>query len=270
MKLKVDYPVKAVCKALAFSTSSYYYKAKEPDTALKTAIEKLAEQWPTYGYRRITAMLHRQGLKVNRKRTLRLMREIGLLQKPKRSKKRTTNSKHRYKRYQNLVKDLKIKQPDQVWVADITYIHLQKEFIYLAVIMDVFTRDIRGWELSHSIDHSLTVSALKKALKKYKPEIHHSDQGVQYASSDYIRLLKDAGTEVSMAEVGEPTQNGYAERLIRTIKEEEVQLSEYENFEDARKQIAQFLDDVYKNKRIHSSLGYLTPAEFEEKFNNTP
>ena len=157
-------------------------------------------------------------------------------------------------------------RPDQVWVSDITYIRLRREFVYLAVIMDMFTRCIRGWNLDRSLDHSLTVGALQSALERHRPEIHHSDQGVQYASTAYTRMLQEVNVQVSMAAVGEAWQNGYAERLIRTIKEEEVNLSDYEDYTDAYRQLGHFLDEVYTRKRIHSSLGYLTPAEFQAQW----
>ena len=149
---------------------------------------------------------------------------------------------------------------------DFTYIRLKTEFVYLAVIMDVFTRSIQGWYLSRNLDQDLTLTALKRALEHCTPEIHHSDQGVQYAATAYTDLLKAAGVAISMAEIGEAAQNGYAERLIRTIKEEEVDLSDYVDFADAYHQIGRFLDDVYMRKRIHSSLGYLTPVEFESQW----
>ena len=176
------------------------------------------------------------------------------------------NSEHAYPRFPNLVEGLEVTRPEQVWVADVTYIRLRKEFIYLAVIMDVFTRCIRGWHLSRSLEHELTVVALKRALEGGRPGIHHSDQGVQYAATAYVELLRSREVEISMASVGEPEENGYAERLMRTIKEEEVDLSEYQDLADARRQLGRFLDDVYNTKRIHSSLGYLTPSEFEQQW----
>jgi len=148
----------------------------------------------------------------------------------------------------------------------ITYIRLRYEFVDLAVIMDVFTRSIRGWHLGRGLDQSLTLIALDRALAEHKPEIHHSDQGIQYAATAYIQMLQAVDAEISMAESGEAWQNGYAERLIRTIKEEEVDLSDYEDYNDAVSQLGRFLNDVYVHKRIHSSLGYLTPAEFEERW----
>ena len=262
------YPVALVCDVLGCARSSYYHQAKpQDDTRLMDAIKAVGAEWPTYGYRRVAAQLKRQGWGVNHKRVRRLMRLMDLLIKPKRRKQRTTNSEHDFPRYPNLVEDLEIVRPDQVWVSDITYIHLLDEFIYLAVIMDVFTRAIRGWHLGRSLDHSLTLLALQQGLAHHQaPEIHHSDQGVQYACTGYTQVLQDANVQISMAEVGEAWQNGYAERLMRTIKEEEVDLSEYPDYTDAVRQIGRFLNDVYVNKRIHSSLGYLTPAEFEAQW----
>ena len=156
--------------------------------------------------------------------------------------------------------------PDQVWVGDITYIRLPRDFIYLAVLMHVFTRSIRGWHLARGLDQSLTLTALERALAYGRPDIHHSDQGLQYAAGNYVQQLQDAGAAISMADVGAAWQNGYAERLMRTIKEEEVYLSDYQNYHDAYQQIGRFLEEVYIHKRIHSSLGYLTPAEFEAQW----
>ena len=200
---------------------------------------------------------------VNSKLIRKLMHELGIVGKAPERKPRTTDSGHAYPRYPNLVEDLKVTRPDQVWVADITYIRLRKEFVYLSVLMDVYTRCIRGWHLGRGLDQELTLVALRRAYEHGRPEIHHSDQGVQYAATAYVEMLTAAGAAVSMASVGEPEENGYAERLMRTIKEEEVDLSEYEDFGDALRGLGQFLDDVYNRKRIHSSLGYLTPAEFE-------
>jgi len=157
--------------------------------------------------------------------------------------------------------------PEQVWVSDITYIRLRYNSFYLAVIMDVFTRSIRGWHLGRSLDHTLTLTALQRALIKHPPPgIQHSDQGVQYAATAYTQVLLDVNVQISMADVGQAWQNGYAERLIRTIEEDEVDLSESLDYQDAYRQIGRFLDDVYIRKRIHSSLGYLTPAEFEAQW----
>ena len=266
--LSQDYPVTMVCEVLDLARSTYYYEPQERDeTEIKAAIEAVAAEWPTYGYRRVTAQLQRQGWEVNHKRVRRLMGEMNLQIRTKSKKRRTTDSEHGFPRYPNLVQDLEVVRPDQVWVSDITYIRLYDEFVYLAVIMDVFTRDIRGWNLERSLDQTLTLRALRRAMAHHQaPEIHHSDQGGQYAATAYTQILQDANVRISMAEVGEAWQNGYAERLIRTIKEEEVDLSEYRNYHDTLNQLGQFLDDVYAHKRIHSSLGYLTPAEFEAQW----
>jgi transposase InsO family protein len=222
--------------------------------------------WPPGGYRRLTAMLRREGWAVNAKRVRRLMAEMGLkCRAPVR--RRTSDSRHDFPRYPNLVEGLEITRPDHVWVADITYVRLREEFVYLAVLMDVYTRRVRGWELGRSLDQGLTLAALRRAMRRgRRPEVHHSDQGVQYAATAYTDLLSDRGVAISMAAVGKPEENGYAERLMRTIREEEIDLSEYRDFADAYGQLGRFLDDVYNRKRIHSSLGYLTPAEFEQQW----
>lgn len=268
-QLAGEYPVRLVCGVLGVAASSFYYQPSAADESnLKAALGALAGQWPTYGYRRITAELRRAGWVVNHKRVARLMTAMGLKVRRRRSEPRTTTSDPNGPRFPNLVRDLTVVRPDQVWVADITYIRLQRGFVYLAVVMDVFTRAIRGWALERELDRSLTIAALARALRTSWPEIHHSDQGVQYAAQEYLDLLHAAQVAVSMADVGAAWQNGYAERLIRTIKEEEVYLSEYVDFHDALSQLGRFLDDVYMHKRIHSALGYLTPAEFESQWLN--
>jgi putative transposase len=268
-ELAATYPVSTICTLWNFPRSTYYHpRLAKRDAELRQALEELAAEWPTYGSRRLTAELRRNGWRVNRKRVQRLMRVMGLQRPKKRRKRRTTQSNHSFPRYPNLVKDLTITHPDQVWVADITYIHLRQEDVYLAVIMDVYTRSIRGWHLARGLGEDLTLTALQRALQQRYPEIHHSDQGLQYAATRYVELLKPGQVQISMAEVGEATQNGYAERLIRTIKEEVVDLSDYRDYHDAYQQIGRFLDDVYMHKRIHSSLGYLTPVEFENLWFN--
>ena len=262
-----QYPKAVVCRVLGVSRSSLYHQSGSVwNGKLDIAMKEICAQFPCYGYRRVTAELRRQGWFVNRKRVARLMKTMGLQAKKVARKRRTTNSEHSFPRYPNLVELLVVERPDHVWVADITYIRLKHGFVYLAVLMDVFTRAIRGWHLDRSLDQSLTLTALQKALNTHCPQIHHSDQGLQYAATDYTDLLKQHNIQISMAEVGEPTQNGYAERLMRTIKEEEVDLSDYQDYHDAYHQIGQFLEDVYMRKRVHSSLNYLTPAEFEDQW----
>jgi putative transposase len=268
MTLADTYPIRLVCRLLGVPRSSVYYTPQPAadEAMLKTALLDLAGEWPTYGYRRLTAMLKRLGWRVNAKRVRRWMDELNLAGAPPVRKTRTTDSGHAFPRYPNLVKDLKIRRPERVWVADITYIRLHDEFVYLAVVMDVFTRSIRGWHLGRDLDQGLTLAALERALVVAVPTIHHSDQGVQYAAAPYVERLQKLGVKLSMAAIGEPRENGFAERLVRTIKEEEVDLSDYRDFAEARGQIGHFIDAVYNVKRIHSSLGYLTPHEFEEQW----
>ena len=261
------YPMSRLCEALGLPRSSAYYGPKPgEDRSIIEALVKVAGEWPTYGYRRLTKQLQREGHVVNSKLVRRLMHELGIVGKAPERKPRTTDSGHAYPRYPNLVEGLKVARPDEVWVADITYIRLRKEFVYLAVLMDVHTRCIRGWHLGRGLDQELTLLALKRALKGRCPEVHHSHQGVQYAATAYVEMLASREVRISMASVGEPEENGYAERLMRTIKEEEVDLSEYEDFGDALRGLGRFLDEVYNRKRIHSSLGYLTPAEYESQW----
>ncbi len=263
------YPVEFACEVLELARSSYYYHCRRTaDPQLEAHVAEVLGQFPTYGTRRVTHQLRRLPYRecVNRKHIQRVMRQKGWLQTQKRCKQRTTNSQHPYPRYPNLVKDLPVTFPDQVWVSDTTYIRLGVEFVFLAIILDVFTRLIRGWGLSRSLDQQLSLAALHMALAKRTPQIHHSDQGSEYAAYAYVALLKEQSVQISMATVGQAEENGYAERFMRTVKEEEVDLSEYRDFADAQSQIGQFIEDVYNTKRIHSSLGYLTPVEFEAEY----
>jgi transposase InsO family protein len=268
MTLAADYPARLVCRALGWPRAMLYrppaVAADEAD--LRRAVERLAGAWPTYGYRRLTALLRREGRRVNAKRVRRVMADLGIVGAAPARRVRTTDSAHAFPRYPNLVAGLAVERPEQVWVADITYVRVRTGFVYLAILMDVFTRGIRGWHLGRSLEQSLALTALRRALRRGTPALHHSDQGVQYAATAYVAELTTRGVAVSMAAVGEPRENGYAERLMRTIKEEAVALTEYQDFADAKRQLGRFLDAVYNRKRIHSSLGYLTPAEFEQQW----
>lgn len=265
--LAPHYPIRQICAVGGFAVSTFYYRPHRPEVpGLAVALTELAGQWPRYGSRRLTVLLQQAGWSVNRKRVQRLMRELGLVQKNKRKTYKTTQSGHGFGRFPNLVQGLAIRQPDHVWVADITYIRLPTEWVFLAVLMDVFTRNIRGWHLTRGLDVSLTQVALERALQTHCPQIHHSDQGIHYAAPAYVQHLERYHIQVSMAEVGAAWQNGYAERLMRTIKEEEVTLSEYRTYADAYAQLGHFLDEVYTHKRIHSALGYLTPLAFEQQW----
>ena len=264
--------VQEACEVLELSHISYYYSQRPEDRQLAVDLELEAGRYPKYGCQRLTRQLRRAPYyyTVNRKRIQRLMRQKGLLRPQKRRKCRTTDSQHAFPRYLNLVMDLQIDHPKQLWVCDITYVRLGNGFVYLAVIMDVFTRSIRGWNLSRTLDADLTLVALQQALTLGIPEIHHSDQGLQYAAQAYVALLQQSQIQISMATQGKAEENGYAERLMRTIKEEEVDLSEYTDFADAYRQIGRFLEDVYNTKRIHSALRYLTPVEFEAAWRMAP
>lgn len=235
---------------------------------LRDAIQKIALKMPAYGYRRVTAELRRQGGTVNHKRVLRIMREDNLLCLRRRKFVVTTDSNHKLPVYPNLARDLKVTGLNQLWVADLTYIRLQFEFVFLAVILDAFSRKVIGWALERTLEATLTIGALKMAIRCGRVEpglVHHSDRGSQYADSGYTDLLKDHGVEISMSRRGNPYDNAKAESFMKTLKYEEVYRSEYRDLTDARNQIRRFIEDVYNQKRLHSALGYRSPVEFEKK-----
>ena len=256
-----------ICGTLGVNRSSLYYQPEEDpsEAVLLAEIEKLAAAYPTYGYRRITQLLRRQGYTVGTRRVARLMKEKNLLVSIKRVSGQTTKSLRGEKPWSNLLEDLEISHPDQVWVADITYVRFKGRFIYLSLLMDVFTRMIRAWQLSQHLNQSLTLKPLKEALRHSVPEIHHSDQGVQYLSKAYVTLLQAHGIKISVAHRGRPWENGYAERLIRTLKEEEIDSNDYQSLTEARDRIGYFITHKYHQKRPHSALGGLTPIEFQQR-----
>jgi transposase InsO family protein len=264
--LSAQFPVRLLCNILQVSPSTYYHAPRgRDDLTLLTWIEDVLVRFPTYGYRRVTAQLRRERHPINHKRVQRVMRENDLMASVPR-RRRTTNSRHGLPRYPNLIQGLQVTHPDHVWCADITYVRLQQEFVYLAIILDLFTRGLRGWNLSRRLNTELALTALKRAVIKATPDIHHSDQGVQYAALGYVGTLQSLQVQISMATAGRASENPHAERVIRTIKEEEVYLADYESFGDAYHHIGHFIEDVYQTKRIHSALGYLTPAEFETAY----
>ena len=232
-------------------------------------IEELVEEFNGYGYRRITAQLHREGIRVNHKKVLRLMRERELLCKPKHRWVRTTDSNHPYRIYPNLLPDSPATAPNQVWIADITYIRISLGFVYLAVILDLFSRKAIGYGLSQNIDTSLSLKALNMALESRDPPlgvIHHSDQGVQYAAHEYVDTLVFHRFQISMARKGNPYDNAVVESFLKTLKAEEVYLWEYQTSADVEKRVPYFIEQVYNQKRLHSALHYRPPAEFERMF----
>ena len=270
--------ISAACSCLGVSRSGYYDWLRHPvsdgqpdphEMKVKSEIQKIAVEFPRYGYRRITAELKRRNYHVNHKHVLRLMREDNLLCVRHKFSPVTTNSNHRHRIYPNLARDMELTGLNQLWVADITYIQLLTEFIYLAVIIDVFSRKCIGWELDRNVDTTLTLNALSRALERRWAEdveglIHHSDQGVQYASNEYIDCLNEHCITVSMSRAGNPYDNAFAESFFKTLKYEEVYLSEYRTFEESHDNIEQVIERVYNEKRLHSSIGYLPPNEFEE------
>ena len=264
--LRTEYSVRQICEVLGFTRSNLYYHVKQDpsEAMLRDEIETLALQYPTYGYRRITKLLQRMGYTVGYKRVARLMKAANLSVSVKRVCQ-TTTSVEGTRPWVNRLKDLQVHRCDQVWVGDITYVRLQRRFIYVCLLMDVFTRMIRGWHLSQHLTQALTLKPLEAALCQSIPEIHHSDQGVQYLSNAYISTLRHHGIEISVARRGCPWENGYAERLIRTLKEEEVHLNDYHDIHEARARIGHFITQVYHQKRPHSALGYLTPLDFQRK-----
>jgi putative transposase len=235
-------------------------------------VQEIALSHTSYGYRRVQAELQRRGQRVNHKRVRRLMREDNLLCLRRRSFVRTTDSGHSLRVYPNLAGKMVLTDINQLWVADITYIRLQSEFVYLAVILDAYSRRVIGWELSNSLSAELTLGALRVALKgrSFAPGlVHHSDRGVQYASGDYTQLLREHQIRISMSRRGNPYDNAQAESFMKTLKYEEVYRSDYRDERDVRSSVGRFLEKVYNQKRLHSALGYVPPAEFERSLVKT-
>ena len=270
--------IEDACRAAQVSRAGYYryfdqHAPRQAETELRDRIQRIALENRYYGYRRVTADLRLQGVIVNHKRVLRAMREDNLLSLRKRKFVVTTDSTHGRPVYPNLIAGLALTAPNQLWVADITYIRLLEEFIFLAVILDAFSRRVLGWELGESLQTNLAIRALDRAVVDRRVPagiIHHSDQGVQYASADYVNRLEELGFQISMSRKGAPWENGRAESFIKTLKAEEVSLKPYRHIAEARRSIGHFLEGVYNQRRLHSALGYLAPVIFEAHFATQP
>jgi transposase InsO family protein len=270
--------VNRLCEIAGVSRAGYYRFQRRGESSavsmdLRNVIQQIALRWPAYGYRRVHAELVRQGWRINHKRILRLMRVDNLLCVRQRKFILTTNSRHGLPIYPNLVKGLALNSIDQLWIADITYIRLQLEFVYLAVLLDAFSRRCIGWALQRSLEAALALEALRMALRRRRPKpglVHHSDRGVQYASRDYTAELQQHGIRISMSRTASPYDNAQAESFIKTLKYEEVYRTEYRNLEEARASIAEFLEKIYNQERLHSALGYRPPLEFERDLRHAP
>jgi transposase InsO family protein len=260
------------------SRASYYRWGLPPpsmpvEMELRDAMQQIALQFPAYGYRRITAELNRRGFAVNHKRVLRLMRQDNLLCLRHKAFVVTTDSRHSLPLYANLARDIVPTRVNQLWVADITYIRLRLEFVYLAVLLDAFSRRVIGWALGRTLEAGLAVAALRMALGQRRPQpglVHHSDRGVQYASLDYTTLLGQHKVQISMSRKGNPYDNAACESFMKTLKYEEVYRNEYRDLDDAYAQIGEFLERVYNQQRLHSALGYVPPVEFEQNSGSMP
>ena len=280
-----ELPLSWACVALELSRGNYYRaldkqasdrtQGRYPDeeeAALLVAMEQVVLEFPGYGYLRVTKQLQREGFRVNHKRVYRLMQAAGWLYARQRGRVRTTDSQHGFPVYPNLLSGRgwrELTAPNQAWGADLTYVRLRDGFCYLAVLLDLFSRRVVGWDLSESLEAQGALAALEMALSSRQPEagwIHHSDRGVQYACREYVARLKAAGARISMASVGAPKENAPTERWMRTVKEEEVELEEYRDYREAKQGIGRFIEEVYNRKRLHSALGYRPPSEFEEIF----
>lgn len=273
MSLASLIPLQRLCALTKVSRAGFYRwrhrpPAEDADIDLRDEIQRIALEWPCYGWRRVTAELRRRGWTVNHKRVRRIMREDNLLGlRRKRFVVITTDSNHHQPVYPNLAGELALTGINQLWIADITYIRLETEFVYLAAVLDAYSRRVIGWELDQTLEDDLSLAALRMALRSRTPEpglVHHSDRGIQYASGEYTSLLKENQIRISMSRKGNPYDNATCESFMKTLKYEEVYRQEYRDLSEARASVDQFIGKIYNQKRLHSALGYRPPVEFEE------
>ena len=276
MKLATPIPMRRLCELGQVSRGGFYRWQHAPpagdgDMDLRDEIQRIATDWPCYGWRRVQAELKRRRWVVNHKRVRRIMREDNLLCLRRRKFVVTTDSNHKLPVHPNLTTEMGLSGIDQLWIADITYIRLEIEFVFLAVVLDAYSRRVIGWALERTLEDELTIAALRMALSRRAPVtglmpdlVHHSDRGSQYASGDYTDLLKDHKIRISMSGKGNPYDNATCESFMKTLKYEEVYRQEYRDLAEARSCIEQFLEKVYNQKRLHSALGYRPPVEFEQ------
>ncbi len=271
MSLATPLPIGRLCRLVEVSRAGFYRwrnaaPAEDRDLDLRDQIQRIALEWPCYGWRRVREELRRRGWNVNHKRVRRIMREDNLLCLRRRKFVVTTDSNHSRPVYPNLAGEMRLTGVNQLWVADITYIRLETEFVYLAVVLDAFSRPVIGWALERTLEDDLAIAALRLALHQRSPApglVHHSDRGVQYASADYTGLLKEHGANISMSAKGNPYDNAACESFMKTLKYEEVYRQEYRDLGEARASIGRFIEKVYNQQRLHSALGYRPPVEFE-------
>jgi putative transposase len=271
-------PISKACQVAGLPTSTFYYKPDkqhrkrrdEDDEKLRQQIEHIHAEFTGYGYRRVKRELKRRGVRVNEKRVRRVMKKFGLRPITWRTFVRTTDSRHALPVYPNLAKNRQVRAVNQVWVADITYIRIRSSFVYLAAILDLYSRRVVGWAISKHIDTELCLTALRMALENRRARgcIHHSDRGVQYAAAAYVDLLRQHGLQISMSAKGNPYDNAFMESFYKTLKYEEVHLCDYETYEDVIERLPFFIEQVYNRKRLHSSIGYVPPIEFEAAISN--
>jgi transposase InsO family protein len=273
MSFATPIPLQRLCVLGEVCRAGFYRWRQEPpaedvDLDLRDDIQRIALEWPCYGWRRVTAELRRRGWTVNHKRVRRIMRQDNLLCLRRKKFVVTTDSRHDQAVYPNVAGELVLTGINQLWVADITYIRLEIEFVFLAVVLDAYSRRVIGWELDRTLEHDLALAALQMALRSRAPMpgvVHHSDRGIQYACEGYTDVLKEHGLRISMSRKANPYDNATCESFMKTLKQEEVYRQEYRDLAEARASIAQFIEKIYNHKRLHSALGYRPPVEFEDR-----